>query len=63
MASTRSPGLNPAASAALAGWTASTRGDVLGLPKTMKRAAKIAMASTKFASGPATTIAARRATG
>src|SRR5262245_31778889 len=61
--STRSPGWKPATWAALPGCTASTRGDVLGLPKTMKRAAKMAMANRKFATGPATTIAARDPTG
>ena len=60
---TTSPGWNPAAAAALSAWTWSTRGDALGFPKIMKMPAKITMASRKFATGPATTMAALGATG
>jgi hypothetical protein len=63
IASTRSPGLKPAASAALAGCTVSTRALVVCLPTVMKMAAKMAIASTKFAIGPAATTAAREPTG
>ena len=59
MATIRSPGLRPAAAAALSGWTASTRAAITCLPKDMKMPAKITMDKMKFATGPATTIAAR----
>ena len=52
MARTRSPGLKPAAAAALSGCTASTRALVVCLPTTMKMPAKITMARMKFAIGP-----------
>ncbi len=63
MASTRSPGWKPADCAALAGCTASTRALVVCLPTVMKTPAKMAIASTKFAIGPAATTAARGPTG
>ena len=63
MASTRSPGLKPAACAALAGCTASTRALVVCLPTIMKTPAKMTIARMKFAIGPAATTAARGPTG
>ena len=61
--STMSPGLKPAAAAGLPGCTSSTRGLSVCMPKIMKIPAKITIAKMKFATGPATTMAARLATG
>ena len=55
--------MKPAACAALAGCTVSTRALVVCLPTVMKTPAKMAIARMKFAIGPATTTAARGATG
>ncbi len=52
MDKTRSPGWKPAALAALAGCTASTRALVVCLPTIMKMPAKMAIASMKLAIGP-----------
>jgi hypothetical protein len=52
----------PAASAALSALTSSTTGGLIGVPTIAKDAAKMPTASTKLAIGPATTMAARRAT-
>ena len=59
----RSPGLKPAASAAPPGTSSSTRGAVTCTPTTVNVNAKMTMASRKFATGPAATMAAREANG
>ena len=61
MATTRSPGLKPASSAALPGLTMSTCAAVIGSPKNVKTAVKMTIASRKLAIGPAATTAARGA--
>jgi hypothetical protein len=63
IATTRSPGWKPAACAALAGCTVSTRALVVCLPTIAKTPAKMTIARMKLATGPATTTAARGATG
>ena len=60
---TRSPVWNPAAAAGLSGCTASTRALIVCLPYSPKIVAKMTIAKTKFAIGPATTMAARLGTG
>ena len=52
----RSPRWTPACSAGLGAWKPVTTFDVLGTPRAAKKAAKIRIARTKFAKGPASTI-------
>jgi hypothetical protein len=55
----RSPALKPAAAAGLSSPTPEITGCISVRPTSMKLNVKITKASTKFASGPAATIAAR----
>ena len=59
----RSSGWKPASAAALPASTVATRGSNIGLPMKLNQAVRMKSARMRLATGPATTTAARWATG